>query len=124
MPRFVILQHDHPHLHWDFMLETGDVLRAWRLEREPLTDQGPIAATALGDHRILYLDYEGPVSGGRGTVVRWDGGEYFEDSAGAAGDRRHVRVRLLGRRIAGPVSLEWLSADDWCFARDAVDRQV
>ena len=31
MPRFVILEHDHPSLHWDFILEVGEVLWTWRL---------------------------------------------------------------------------------------------
>lgn len=75
MPRFVILTHDHPELHWDLMLEAGPALRTWRLAEPPETGK-TIAATALGDHRLAYLDYEGPVSGGRGRVARWDAGEY------------------------------------------------
>ena len=75
MPRFVILEHDHPNLHWDLMLESGGVLRTWRLLQSPET-RGPIEAEAIGDHRPQYLHYEGPVSGGRGSVKRWDGGEY------------------------------------------------
>ena len=70
VPRFVILEHDHPTLHWDFLLEDGEVLRAWRLLAEP----GPGAAVAAEpnfDHRRLYLDYEGPVSGGRG-IKPWN----------------------------------------------------
>lgn len=122
MPRFVILRHDHPHLHWDFMLETGEVLRAWRLEREPLADAGPIAATALADHRLMYLDYEGPVSGGRGTVTRWDAGEFLEESRGAARHGRQVRVWLLGRLASGRVVLEWHSGNDWTFAWDDADQ--
>ena len=31
---------------------------------------------SLADHRLAYLDYEGPISGGRGTVARWDCGTY------------------------------------------------
>ncbi|MBI3408409.1 MAG: hypothetical protein HY040_08635 [Planctomycetes bacterium] len=76
MPRFVILEHDHPELHWDFMLEMDGILKTWRLGSPPVIDGDAIAATPLPDHRLLYLDYEGPVSGGRGTVKRWDGGEY------------------------------------------------
>ena len=64
MPRFVILEHDHPVLHWDLMLEAGDVLQTWRLANPP-TPGCAIDATALPDHRLTYLDYEGPVSGNR-----------------------------------------------------------
>jgi DNA polymerase Ligase (LigD) len=76
MPRFVILEHDHPELHWDLMLEIGAALKTWRLPAPP-PDQ-PATALALGNHRIDYLDYEGPVSGNRGTVKRWDAGTYEE----------------------------------------------
>ena len=65
MPRYVVLEHDHPARHWDLMLEAGDVLRTWRLAAPPGADQ-PIGATATFEHRLAYLDYEGPISGGRG----------------------------------------------------------
>ena len=73
--RFVILTHDYPALHWDLMLESGGVLRTWRLLEEPTPDS-IIVAEPLSDHRLHYLDYEGPVSGDRGTVVRWDHGRH------------------------------------------------
>lgn len=111
MPRFVILEHDHPILHWDFMLETGNVLRTWRLEQPPLPGSGPIAATALGDHRLMYLDYEGPVSQMRGTVVRWDRGNFCEDQRGD----HIIRIRLQGSRATGMASLEWESGETWSF---------
>ncbi len=100
MPRFVVLTHDHPFLHWDLMLEQGDSLRTWRLS-QPLDSAGPIAAEALPHHRPAYLDYEGPVSGGRGTVERWDTGSYelIESSA----DR--VRVQFAGSKLSGTVSI-------------------
>jgi hypothetical protein len=75
MPRFVVLEHDHPHLHWDLMLEADGVLRTWRLAEPPESGK-TVVAEALDDHRLHYLDYEGPVSGGRGEVVRWDAGEF------------------------------------------------
>lgn len=94
MPRFAILIHDHPVLHWDFLLEQGEVLRAWRLLREPHAG-AVIPAEPLPDHRRIYLDYEGPVSGNRGTVTQWDAGT-FEVLAEAPG---RLRVKLAGRRI-------------------------
>ena len=68
MPRFAVLEHDHPFLHWDFLLETGDALRTWRLHAPP-DAEGTIAAEELPDHRLEYLDYEGRVSGGLSYVV-------------------------------------------------------
>lgn len=73
--RFAILRHDHPFLHWDFLLETGPVARTWRLLRTPVCGE-PLAAETLPDHRLMYLDYEGPVSEGRGRVERFADGRY------------------------------------------------
>lgn len=75
MPRFSILLHDHPYWHWDFLLEEGDSAQCWRLLRRPCCDE-PIAAERLAPHRLLYLEYEGPVSGNRGDVQRFGCGTY------------------------------------------------
>lgn len=75
MLRFVILTHDFPELHWDLMLEQGDVLRTWRLAKPPAVGVA-IEAEPLPDHRRHYLDYEGAVSGGRGNVARFAAGHY------------------------------------------------
>ena len=106
MSRFVLLEHDHPELHWDFMLERDDVLLTWRLDRIP-DRAGEIAATSLPDHRLAYLDYEGPVSGGRGSVQRVDRGD-FEFLVSEDGI---VSVRLNGSRLQGTARLRKLSAD-------------
>jgi hypothetical protein len=75
--RFVILTHDHPVLHWDLMLEDGEALTTFRLLEEPVAGT-VIAAEPIAPHRKAYLDYEGPVSGGRGSVTRWDHGTFRE----------------------------------------------
>ena len=76
MPRrLVILEHDHPFLHWDLLLEEESSARTWRLLRKPCLGE-PIAAEPLPDHRLMYLDYEGAVSGDRGTVNRFLSGTY------------------------------------------------
>lgn len=100
MPRYVILEHDHPHRHWDLMLEAGELLRTWRLDSPP-RHEVEVRAEAFGDHRIIYLDYEGPVSGGRGHVQRWDAGTFLwlQDDA----DRMEVRVE--GQRCRGDFRL-------------------
>ena len=62
------------------MLENQGVLLTWELPKLP---PGALPASfeqlgirRLPDHRIDYLEYEGPVSNGRGTVQRVDSGEY------------------------------------------------
>jgi hypothetical protein len=103
MPRFVLLEHDHPELHWDFMLEDGPVLKTWRLAH-PFGEPGQvIAATALGDHRIAYLDYEGPVSGNRGHVIRRLSGTYRMVEGDFGGDR--IVMDLEGERLRASVVL-------------------
>ena len=82
MPRYVILAHDWPTPHFDLFLEANGVLKSWRLLAEP-TPGVTVPATPTADHRVVYLDYEGPVSGGRGTVARVAAGEYEGDITGA-----------------------------------------
>ena len=104
MSRFAILEHHHEGVHWDFMLETAGRLRTWRLESAPAEGQA-IPATPLPDHRMVYLDYEGEISGNRGHVIRWDRGEFYwvEDRRG------WVEVELLGERVQGTA---YLAVDD------------
>ena len=109
MPRFVILRHDNSvGTHWDFMIQCGPVLRAWALQGEPAPSGpgGAIEAAALPDHRTAYLDYEGPVSGGRGQVERWDGGTF----QGVEISDERITVNLAGRKLVGRASLALLPA--------------
>jgi hypothetical protein len=100
MPRFVLLYHDCPPdyerpSHWDLMLEAGETLRTWALERLPGTwrevrsqtamkfpDCAPVAAAdsaparMLEDHRLEYLEFEGELSGERGAVIRIAAGTF------------------------------------------------
>jgi hypothetical protein len=114
MPRYVILEHDHPHRHWDFLLEAGDVLRAWRLAAPPRAGAA-VPAEPSFDHRTVYLDYEGPVSGGRGRVVRWDAGTFAWE---AEADGR-IAVRLTGGRHIGTAVLTRTPAGGWLLAYGA-----
>lgn len=114
MPRFVVLEHaTEGGRHWDFMLQAGSALATWTVAGSP-DGAGPISARVLPDHRIEYLDYEGPISGGRGSVTRWDAGEYRLDSRSAA----ELTVTLAGRKLVGRVTLRRTSdaADQWQFS--------
>lgn len=113
MPRFALLFHECPPSlgrpsHWDLMLEREGVLLTWSLPALPAAWGGEagiafeqIDATRLADHRLAYLDYEGPISGERGSVTRVDGGEYdVVDEAGGV-----WRVRLRGARCDEAIEL-------------------
>src|SRR4051794_18608346 len=100
MPRFVILAHDYPVLHWDLFLEVGPVLRSWRLA-QPLANHVRVSVEPVPDHRLDYLDYEGPVSGGRGSVSRVESGEF----TWIREDPDDLVVHLVGRTLVGRLSL-------------------
>ena len=125
MPRFVLLYHQCPPSyvrasHWDLMLESGDALRTWALERLPqswrdaqartvaidggcpgLADEDVVVAEQLGDHRLDYLHLEGPLSGDRGTVVRVGEGTYRTESEQAG----CWQLTLQGQGVSGCVTL-------------------
>jgi hypothetical protein len=109
MPRFVILAHDWPEPHWDFLAESHGVLWAWRLLEEPRPNED-IPAELNIPHRLFYLDYEGPVSGDRGSVSRWDAGtcEWLADEAA------RVEVELRGSKLTGRAILS-RTGDGWLF---------
>jgi len=110
MPRFVVLEHAGLRgVHWDFMLESGTVLRTWALCETPLAGK-VIAAEALADHRLAYLEYEGPISGGRGSVSCWDQGTYELLEESPTG----LELRLAGNRISGCIRLSRVDAG-WEF---------
>ncbi|MEQ1904016.1 MAG: hypothetical protein ABL888_07540 [Pirellulaceae bacterium] len=88
MPRFVVLRHSLPAeserpTHWDWMFELNGVLETWATEPleqlfgpSELIEPISVIAQRLADHRLEYLEYEGPVSGNRGSVARILRGTY------------------------------------------------
>ena|SRR2546425_5991701 len=126
MPGYVILEHDWPTRHWDFMLEIGDTLETWRLPTPPAANV-KISAEKTFDHRLMYLDYEGPVSAGRGSVARWDAGSYelIVEESGSADQKSRARskrdaidrrvIQLAGKRLEGMLEMTYQQATDWTF---------
>jgi hypothetical protein len=113
MLRFVILEHDHPELHWDLMLECGPVLRTWRLAAFPQPGQS-ISAEASFAHRLLYLDFQGPVSGNRGHVKQCDTGIFDWLTPEPHAEMDDVIVLLEGRRLRGRAILR-RTGKGWSF---------
>jgi hypothetical protein len=93
MPRFTISRHTGSREgdHYDLMLELGDGLRTWRLANTAF--QTAQVARQIPDHKPLYLDYEGEISGDRGQVKIWDTGTYTAD----AWKEDRIQVALVGR---------------------------
>jgi hypothetical protein len=118
MPRFVILRHElspglqRAPVHWDFMLQHGETLRTWALAEQPSAGV-EIPADALADHRVTYLDYEGPVSDNRGSVSRWDYGQYEP----LIETPEELIVQLHGVRLNGRARLrpETANSQRWIF---------
>lgn len=105
MPRFVILRHDMPPgslraSHFDLMLECDDVLWTWACDAVP-RDNSPTFADPLPDHRLVYLTYEGEVSGDRGSVTRIAAGKYelLEETP------QLMRVSLASDTIRGVLTI-------------------
>ena len=97
--RWVLLRHELPggEWHYDWMIqrsdEAGAPLLTFRVFVRP--DDAAVrefAAERIGDHRSVYLEYEGEVSGGRGRVDRVTAGavESLRESP------ERVDVRLAG----------------------------
>ncbi len=94
--RFTILTHYSPSLHWDFLVENGETLFAWRLLEQP-DREAIFEVEPLPPHRKIYLDYEGPISNNRGTVQQWDTGfcEILKT------DDSEFQFVLIGKRLSG-----------------------
>ncbi len=118
MPRFALLIHDHPFVHWDLLVQRGEVLRSWRLLESPDrwrdgNQSAELSAEAIADHRLMYLDYEGDVCRERGRVVRWDHGQVDWLADGESS----VRLRLTGVRLIGEVTIDHEASRSLWIAR-------
>jgi len=93
--------------HYDLLLESGEALATWRLRHTNFENQQP--AQKIQEHRKKYLDYEGDISGGRGTVKIWDTGTYVPD---VWGDKR-IQISLAGTQLKVRLRLQCAEDDSW-----------
>ena len=108
--RYAILHHvEIPQPHFDLMLETapGSLLATWRSNVWPI--EASVRVQRLCDHRRAFLDFEGELSGRRGSVTRVAGGmcrvEVVAESV--------WRVELLSGSSPLVLELRPTDADQW-----------
>jgi DNA ligase D-like protein (predicted 3'-phosphoesterase) len=112
----MVQKHQAVHLHYDFRLEIGGVLKSWAIPKGPSLDPSvKRLAIEVEDHDLEYAIFEGVIEEGHygaGPVLVWDTG-WFE-----ARDANHdmeslammvhagkVEVCLHGRRLRGGFTL-------------------
>lgn len=99
--RCVLLRHTLPdgsaHLDWMIEVDQGPLITfRVALDVNPLTDRS-FDADRIGQHRRDYLDYQGPVSGGRGAVLRVAASPLTV----TVNDAEHLELLIDGRAIVG-----------------------
>jgi len=115
MSRFVLLRHEVPKefgrpSHFDLMFESDfeSSLLTWTIDEQPATGR-ILDAVRLPNHRVTYLDYEGPISNNRGTVHRVDRGDCKVEHLTAD----CIRVTIKGQILQGSIVLNRINSDQW-----------
>jgi DNA ligase D-like protein (predicted 3'-phosphoesterase) len=117
MPRFVVQLHDATTLHFDFRLQSGEVLRSWAVPKGPSLDPAiRRLAVEVADHSLEAGDFEGVHHGqqrGSGAVIIWDEGtaEILRDEPG------HIVFVLHGRKLSGGFALTRTGGTQWILVK-------
>jgi bifunctional non-homologous end joining protein LigD len=124
--RFVVQRHDASHLHYDFRLELGGVLKSWAVPKGPsMNPTDKRLAVMVEDHPVSYINFEGEIPKGNygaGTVEVWDKGAFFpvdeelekisERQALMALKKGELKIFLKGEKLEGGFVLVRLHNDE------------
>ncbi len=104
-PIFVIQKHKATHLHYDFRLEKGGVLKSWAVPKEPPVEENvKRLAIQVEDHELGYANFEGQIpigEYGAGTVEIWDKGYYVPLKF----EPKEILAELKGKKLKGTYCL-------------------
>jgi DNA ligase D-like protein (predicted 3'-phosphoesterase) len=117
LPRFVVQLHDATTLHYDFRLQSGQLLRSWAVPKGPSLDPGVRRlAVPVEDHSLAAGEFEGVHAGqarGSGAVIIWDEGtaEIRRDEPG------HISFALHGSKLSGGFALTRTGERRWILVK-------
>ncbi len=116
---FVVQRHKASHLHYDFRLEMGGVLKSWAIPKGTSMNPGDKRlAIMVEDHPYDYKDFEGIIPEGNygaGIVEIWDKGFYsdIQNSEKEVAEKKlleelkagNLKFRLSGEKLKGEFAL-------------------
>jgi hypothetical protein len=94
------------------MLESGNTLLTWRLDKNPAEIDSSSEALKIFDHPLKFLTYEGPVNEGKGRVQIADAGTYKVMHE----NDEQIELDLQGQILKGIFSLTHVKDDHWQLA--------
>lgn len=123
--RFVVQRHDASHLHYDFRLELGGVLKSWAVPKGPsLNPKDKRLAMMVEDHPVSYINFSGKIPEGNygaGDVIVWDKGTFVpvnekhepitEKQALSNIHKGEIKFSLKGKKLKGEFVLVHLKSD-------------
>jgi bifunctional non-homologous end joining protein LigD len=110
---FVIQKHAASHLHYDFRLSWGGVLKSWAIAKGPsYNPHERRLAIQVEDHPIEYGGFEGIIPQGQyggGTVMIWDQGSWWpqlgSENVDACLRTGHLKFEMSGSKMKGKWAL-------------------
>src|SRR5262245_44696151 len=124
--RFVMQKHSASHLHYDFRLEVGGVLKSWAVPKGPsVNPKERRLAMAVEDHPLDYAGFEGVIPRGEyggGTVMVWDRGTYRADGddgkdVAKALAKGALKLTLKGAKLKGGWVLVRTRGRQWLLVK-------